>query len=87
MVKNYITADQARTLTDTSEKMLSVVFKAIKEQAEYGASRVDFCVDQMDAAGILRIKKVLTDAGYAVEERTGEIDGKTTYIYSLLIKW
>ena len=64
MVKNYISAKDARNLTENSDKLLNVAFKTIKEAAEYGNNQTQFSVYETDPKVIARIYDNLTDAGY-----------------------
>ena len=83
MVKNYISAKDARTQTETTQKPLNVLFKMIKDQAEWGTCCVDFNVWEHDQKVITNIIDTLTQAGYSVTEQTNE-EGR---LVSLLIKW
>ena len=83
MVKNYISAKEARTQTETAQKPLNVLFKLIKEQAEWGACSVDFGVWEHDYKVVANIVDTLVQAGYSVTEQTND-DGRLT---SLLVKW
>ena len=83
MVKNYISAKDARTQTETTQKPLNVLFKQIKESSEWGMNHLNFGVFEHDPSVIANITKVLQDAGYTVaEENTDE--GK---LVSLKISW
>jgi hypothetical protein len=87
VVKNYLTAKSARQITETSDKMLNIVFKYIKEEAEYGKNEFSFDVYRLDSSVVTKIKNMLICAGYSVTECTDEeADGKTVLV-NLLIKW
>jgi hypothetical protein len=62
---------------------LNVLFKLIKDQAEWGACSVDYGVWEHDQNVVLNIVDALTQAGYAITEQTNE-EGR---LVSLLIKW
>ena len=68
MVKNYISAKDARTQTETTTKPLNVLFKQIKESAEWGMNYLRFDALERDSEVMLNIAKVLKEAGYAVVE-------------------
>lgn len=87
MVKNYLTAKAARQITETSDKILNIAFKCIKEEAEYGKNEFSFDVYRLDSSVVTKIKNMLICAGYSVTERTDEeADGKLVLV-DLLIKW
>ena len=48
MVKNFISAAEAKTLTRTSTKIESSMYKAIKEMADYGNNHICFSVSEAD---------------------------------------
>ena len=83
MVKNFISAKDARTQTETTQKPLNVLFKQIKESAEWGMNYLNFGVFEHDPYIIDCMTKTLKDAGYAVEDQTDEA-GK---LISLKISW
>ena len=83
MVKNYISAKDARIQTETTTKPLNVLFKQIKESAEWGMNYFNFGVFEHDPAVVASITMVLKDAGYTVIDETNE-EGKLT---SLKISW
>jgi hypothetical protein len=86
MVKNYLSAKAARQVVETSEKMISIAFKCIKEEAEYGKNETWIDTYMLDSTVIERIKQTLIGAGYSVSDKTDEIDGKTTLV-CLVVKW
>lgn len=87
VVKNYLTAKSARQITETSDKILNIAFKYIKEEAEYGKNELSFDVYRLDPSVVTKIKNTLIGAGYSVTERPDEeADGKTV-LADLLIKW
>lgn len=92
-VKNYMSAKAARQITETSDKMLNIAFKQIKEEAEYGKNETDFCVYKLDTSVITKIKNTLVFAGYAVSEVTevmGDTDTEEALeptLVGLSIKW
>ena len=61
-----MTAAQARTLTRTSEKPLNVIFRGIKEQAEYGMCKLTYCVDSFDIVVIDKLIDTFVQANYKV---------------------
>ena len=83
MVKNYISAKEARTQTETTQKPLNVLFKQIKDSAEWGLNYLNFDVVEHDPSVIANITKILVEAGYSVSEDTN--DGGMTL--SLKISW
>jgi hypothetical protein len=86
MVKNYLSAKAARQVVETSEKMISIAFKCIKEEAEYGKNETWIDTYMLDSTVIERIKQTLIDAGYSVTEKTEDIEGVTTLV-ALVVKW
>jgi hypothetical protein len=86
MVKNYLSAKAARQVVETSEKMISIAFKCIKEEAEYGKNETWIDTYMLDSTVIERIRQTLIGAGYAVTDKTDEIDGKTVLV-CLVVKW
>jgi hypothetical protein len=87
MVKNYLTAKAARQITETSDKILNIAFKYIKEEAEYGKNEFSFDVYRLDSSVVTKIKNTLIGAGYSVTEHTDkEANGKTVLI-DLFVKW
>lgn len=91
MVKNFISAKDARNLTENSEKLLNVTFKTIKEAAEYGNNQTCFSVCETDVVVINKICETLTNAGYTVEreyfeEDTADVNLKGK-VFGLKISW
>ena len=85
-VKNYLTAKSARQITETSDKMLNIAFKYIKEEAEHGKNEFSFNVYHLDSSVVTKIKNTLIGAGYSVVERTDKEEDRTVLV-DLLIKW
>ena len=83
MVKNYLSARDARTQTETTTKPLNVLFKMIKDHAEWGTCWLNYDVYEHDQRVITNIVGTLTQAGYSVTEQTNE-EGRLT---TLLISW
>ena len=83
MVKNFISAKDARTQTETTTKPLNVLFKQIKESAEWGMNYLHFGAFEHDPRVLDSITKTLKDAGYDVSEENDE-EGK---LVSLKICW
>jgi hypothetical protein len=67
MVKNFISAKDAKQLTEASEKPLNQVFRLIKDTADYGRHVINFGVYEMSRVVIDKVIKTLQDAGYSVE--------------------
>jgi hypothetical protein len=86
MVKNYLSAKAARQVVETSEKMISIAFKRIKEEAEYGKNETWIDIYTLDSTVIERIKQTLIGAGYSVTEKTEDIEGVITLV-ALVVKW
>jgi hypothetical protein len=90
MVKNFISAKDARNLTENSDKLLNVAFKTIKESAEYGNNQTQFSVFETDPKVVDRICQNLTAAGYTIEkERFGEDEKefRRGKVFGLKISW
>lgn len=83
MVKNFISAKDARIQTETTQKPLNVLFKQIKESAEWGMNHFNFGVFESDPQVVDNITKTLKEAGYTVSEENND-DGKTI---GLIISW
>ena len=83
MVKNFISAKDAKQMTETSEKLLNIAFKNIKDAASYGRCAAYFDVCDVAEKVVDNITLVLKDAGYAIESLTDD-DGK---LMCLLITW
>lgn len=83
MVKNYISAKDARTQTETTQKPLNVLFKQVKESAEWGMNHFNFGVYEHDPMVVATITRVLKDAGYTVADDTDE-EGR---LIGLKISW
>ena len=86
MVKNYLTAKAARQVVETSEKMISIAFKCIKEEAEYGKNETWIDTYMLDSTVIERIRQTLIGAGYSVTDGTNEVDGKDILTH-LVVRW
>ena len=84
MVKNFISAADARQLTVTSDKLLNQAFKIIKEAATYGNCTVNFGVYETADTVITKITTALIEAGYTVELQT---DDETDKPMALIITW
>lgn len=84
MVKNFISAADARQLTVTSDKLLNQAFKVIKEAATYGHNTVNFDIFDVADVVVSNIKASLTEAGYSVEIQTDEDTDKPVI---LIITW
>ena len=72
MVKNFISAADAKQLTATSDKLLNQAYKLIKEMASYGHSKVNFDIYDVADTVISKMTINLVDAGYSVETITDE---------------
>ena len=72
MVKNFITAADAKQLTINSDKLLNQVYKCIKEAASYGHCVVNFDIFETAVTVISKITTSLIEAGYSVETITDE---------------
>ena len=83
MVKNFISAKDAKQMTETSEKLLNSVFKIIKDAATYGRYTINFDVFDVSEVVVENITSTLHDAGYGVEPITDD-DGK---LVVLIITW
>jgi hypothetical protein len=83
MVKNFITAENARKQSEASEKPLNVLFKHIQEASEWGLCKVNFDVLGWSTSRITETKNFLIEAGYSVTEMTDEL-GAT---FGLDIQW
>ena len=83
MVKNFISAADAKKRSEVSEKPLNVLFKHIQDAVEWGLCQINFDVEGWSDTRIIETVKVLKDAGYIVTEMTEE-NGK---IYGLNIYW
>jgi hypothetical protein len=83
MVKNFISAADAKKRSDASEKPLNVLFKHIQEAVEWGLYQIIFDVEGWPDTRIIETVKVLNNAGYIVTEITKE-NGE---IYGLKIHW
>ena len=83
MVKNFISAKDAKQLTETSEKLLNNVFKNIKEVANYGRYVTYFDVLDVSEVVVDKLTSVLQEAGYVVDSMTDD-DGK---LVGLTITW
>lgn len=83
MVKNFISAVDAKQLTETSEKLLNNVFKVIKDAANYGRYTIHFDVFDVSDVVITNITSTLVAAGYRVELESDD-DGKPIV---LIISW
>ena len=66
MVKNFISAADARRAMQTSDKILVNVFKLINDAASYGHYKVLFDLYNTAEEVITRIQNTLVDAGYTV---------------------
>ena len=87
MVKNYITAAEAKTLTRTSTKLESSMYKAIKEMADYGNNHICFSVSEADPYVVDRLEKSLKDAGYIVKREIADLDSRKDVVWGLDITW
>lgn len=86
MVKNYITAAEAKTLTRNSTKIENSMYKAIKEMADYGNNHLCFSVAEADPYVINKLEKSLQEAGYTVKAEIDTIDG-VERVWGLDITW
>lgn len=64
MGKNFITANEAKQISETTDKLLSNIFKMIKVEAENGYSQCDFNLFRVSMPTFIRIKKELLKAGF-----------------------
>ena len=64
MGKNYITAAEAKTINKTTDKLISIVFKSIKNEAEYGHSEFDFDTYRIAPVAFNNLHDELTNAGF-----------------------
>lgn len=64
MGKNYITAVEAKNLNKTTDKLISMVFKAIKNEAEYGFSELFYSTDRVALVAFNNLIDKLIEAGF-----------------------
>ena len=64
MGKNYITAAEAKTLSETTEKLINLIFKVIKNEAENGYAETTFDLSRMSTTSITRLCDILSKAGF-----------------------
>ena len=78
MGKNYITAAEANTLNKTTGKLISIVFRSIKDEAEHGHSEFTFDTMRVALVAFNNLKDELTNAGFKLSyyypEYSEEID-------------
>lgn len=86
MVKNYITAAEAKALTRNSTKIENSMYKAIREMADYGNNHLCFSLGDTDTFVINKLEKSLTEAGYIVKAEIDTIDG-VERVWGLDITW
>ena len=84
MVKNFISAADARQLVESSDKLLNQAYKFIKEAASYGHTLLVFGVCEVADSVIASITDSLISAGYSVELITDDEDDKPI---NLIITW
>ena len=87
MVKNFISATEAKTLTRTSTKLESSMYKAIKDMADYGNNHICFSVSEADPYVVNRLEKSLKDAGYTVKREIADLDSRKDVVWGLDITW
>ena len=87
MVKNFITAEEASKLTNTSDKLLNQVFKVIREAASYGHCFVKFDVFDVADTVICNIKNELIKAGFSAHVECVSTDTQEDVPEYLLIEW
>lgn len=87
MVKNFISATEAKTLTRTSTKLESSMYKAIKDMADYGNNHICFSVSEADPYVVDRLEKSLKDAGYTVKREIADLDSRKDVVWGLDITW
>ena len=66
MGKNFISATEAKRISETTDKLISVVFKHIKFEAENGYSEFYFNLERMSKSTVGRLHQELQQAGFAV---------------------
>ena len=72
MVKNFISAADAKQLTVTSDKLLNQAYKLIKDVASYGHCSINFDIYEVADTVVSKITANLIEAGYSVEIITDE---------------
>lgn len=83
MVKNFIDAKEARKLTKETQKPLNVLFKRIREVAEWGCGSLTHGVYEFDFTIKENMISALEEAGYKVDYNTTD-DGT---VAELVISW
>ena len=64
MGKNFITATEAKRISDTTDKLISNVFKCIKNEAENGYSECDFGLGRISMTTFTRLRGELLSADF-----------------------
>ena len=85
MVKNFISAKDAKHLAETSDKLLNTAFKCIKDAAVYGHNKVRFDVYEVADVVVYNISTTLSEAGYQVTRMYDEYSDDT--LVGLMISW
>ena len=66
MGKNFISAEEAKRISETTDKLISMVFKHIKFEAEAGYSEFHLGVERTSANTVKRLHIELKNAGFSV---------------------
>lgn len=66
MGKNFISAEEAKRISETTDKLISMVFKHIKLEAESGYSEFHLGVERTSPSAVRRLHRELVDAGFIV---------------------
>lgn len=66
MGKNFISAEEAKRISETTDKLISMVFKHIKLEAEAGYSEFHLGVERTSASTVRRLHIELKNAGFIV---------------------
>ena len=66
MGKNFISAEEAKRISETTDKLISVVFKHIKLEAESGYSEFHMSLERMSENTFHRLYQELKNSGFVV---------------------
>lgn len=66
MGKNFISAEEAKRISETTDKFISMVFKHIKLEAESGYSEFHLGLERISTNTFSRLYQELKNAGFNV---------------------
>ena len=84
---NFLTAEEARAIADSSQLVKKRIYKLIKEAANEGSVAVQYTIENASGALVQAIAKDLRSRGYKVDITHDDDDGGFRCDTGIQISW